>query len=104
MDLVESEFRHVNATFEECEESCEKDTKCVSFAFCHYWCDPKYGVPYKNQCIISYKSYPLVDAPVNFFQCSKGKRLLFVYNKLQNRFHTDILLSLGHQFTLINKP
>ena len=76
MDQVKSEIRHATRTFEECEESCENDGKCVSFEFCHYLCDPKYGFPYANQCIINYKSFPQGDAPVNFFQCSKGKRLL----------------------------
>ena len=70
-----SELKHVNATIEDCKELCEDDTKCVSFEYCNYWCDPMYGSPYKNQCIINYKSFPLADAPLNFFQCSKGKRL-----------------------------
>ena len=68
-----SESKHANATFEECEKSCESDPKCVSFEYCYYWCDPKYGVPYKNQCIVNYKSFPQGDAPLNFFKCSKGK-------------------------------
>ena len=86
VDPVKSEIRHANRTFEECKEWCENDAKCVSFEFCHYLCDPKYGFPYKNQCIINYKNFPRGDTPVNFFQCSKGKHdFLSVYNKLQNR-------------------
>ena len=78
-----TEFKHVNATCEECEELCENDAKCVSFEFCHYWCDPKYGFPYKNQCIINYKNFPQGDAAVNFFQCSKGKKaFVFFHNML----------------------
>ena len=76
MNQAPSNIRHVNATREECEEYCENDAKCVSFEFCHYWCDPNYGFPYANQCIINYKSYPQGDTPVNFFQCSKGRRLV----------------------------
>ena len=85
MDQKASEIKHFNATSEQCKERCEDDSKCVSFEFCHYWCDPEYGFPYANQCIINYKSFPQGDAPANFFQCSKGKGVCICLKLVQKR-------------------
>ena len=86
MDQKANEINHFNATSEQCKEFCESDAKCVSFEYCNYWCDPEYGSPYKNQCIINYKSFPQGDAALNFFQCSKGKGFCICLKLVQKWF------------------
>ena len=75
VNQLAGQFKHINATFKECEELCKNDPKCVSFEFCHYKCDDQFGPPYKNKCIINYKNFPQGDMPRNFFRCSKGKEI-----------------------------
>ena len=89
MNQLASEFKRVNATYQECKEMCNDDTTCVSFEFCHYWCVEELGPPNENHCIINYKNFPQAAMPRNFFRCSKGKNytllllVTYVYHKIE---------------------
>ena len=102
VNQLASEFERVNATNEECKEMCNNDTTCVSFEFCHYWCDEELGPPSKNHCIINYKNFPQSAMPQSFFRCSKGKKytvlLLATYVQLKTKKGNS--LALYHFFRL----
>ena len=35
---------HTNKIMEQCDKICKDEMECVSFEYCHYFCDGLYGV------------------------------------------------------------